>query len=78
MPLAGVTVRLITRTRGIKIGGTNSKGQFTFRDLGNGSYQLAFEKDGYVPQTRIVDVTYDKNDDEDGYQVVLVHEKKLR
>jgi hypothetical protein len=76
-PLAGVTVRLITRTQGVKIGGTNSNGQFNFRDLGNGNYQLSFEKDGYVTVTRTVEVTFDKNggdDDDHGEKVVMVRQ----
>ena len=75
-PLAGVTVRLITRAQGIRIGGTNSNGEFTFRDLGTGNYQLSFEKDGYATVMRTVDVTYDKNgadaDDDDGEKVTMV------
>jgi hypothetical protein len=45
-PLAGVTVRLITRTQGVKISGTNGNGEFSFRDLGNGNFELSFEKEG--------------------------------
>jgi hypothetical protein len=76
-PLEGVTVKLITRTQGVRIGGTNSEGQFAFRDLGNGSYQLSFEKDGYVTVTRMVEVTFDKNggdDDDHGEKVVMVRQ----
>jgi len=74
-PLAGVTVKLITRAQGVRIGATNSNGEFTFRDLGTGEYGLSFEKDGYVTVTRRVDVTYDKNggdDDDNGEKVTLV------
>jgi hypothetical protein len=75
-PLAGVTVRLITRTQGVKIGGTNSNGEFVFRDLGNGNYELSFEKDGYVTVTRLVEVTFDKNgaddDDDNGEKVTMI------
>lgn len=77
-PLAGVTVRLITRTQGVKIGGTNGNGEFSFRDLGNGNYELSFEKAGYLTVTRVVEVTFDKNgadDDDHGEKVTMTREK---
>jgi len=73
-PLPGVTVKLMTQSQGVRIGATNSAGEFRFRDLATGFLELAFEKDGYTTITRRVDVTYDKNNDDDdnGIEVTLV------
>lgn len=76
-PLAGVTVKLATRAQGVKIGSTNARGQWAFRDLGTGIHQVSFEKEGYVTVTRTVDVTYDKNgdDDDDPQSITMIRDK---
>lgn len=76
--LAGVVVRLSTRSSGARITETDSKGQYAFSDLDPGTYPVSFERAGYTTVVRRMEVLYDEGEsDARKHDVTMVREAKI-
>jgi hypothetical protein len=56
--LEGVSVTLALRSS-TRLTLTDSKGAYRFEGLGTGTYGITFEKEGYMPVTRDITLTFD-------------------
>ena len=64
-PMANVTVRLVTRSDGVKVTSTDEKGKYLFTDLDIAFYDLSYERKGYITVTRRVGVKFDEDPGDD-------------
>ena len=64
-PMPNVTVRLLTRSDGIKVTSTDEKGKYLFTDLDIAFYNLSYERKGYVTVTRRIAVKFDEDPGDD-------------
>jgi hypothetical protein len=78
-PMPGVTVRLATRSEGVRVTSTDEKGKYLFTGLDVAFYPVIFEREGYTTVTRRMQVTFDDDDVEPGSRdVTMTPEPKTK
>jgi hypothetical protein len=76
--LAGVVVRLSTRSNGARITETDSQGHYAFWELDPGTYPVSFERAGFVSIVRRMEVSYaERESDPKNRDVTMVRESKI-
>jgi hypothetical protein len=61
-PLAGVAVRLATRSAGTRVTATDDSGRYVLGDLDAAFYVVSFEREGYTTVTRRLQVSFEEEE----------------